>query len=605
MSQATTRNDLPLPRPGLRWAYLLVTLVGLGLSIELIRLHYVTHTRPAATALCSIAKGINCQSVAESPYAVFLSVPVAVWAALAYGVLAVLTLLALLARGRFPRLTGMHVVLSGVAVLAAAALAAVSHLIIRSLCIYCAGLYGVNTALLILALVEARKQGGVAAAVREDVALVRGRPWGVVGLAAPLLAVAGGLMALFPRYWVLREPVGPGGLPHGTTSGGQAWIGARDPVLTVHEFSDYECGFCRRANAVLREALQTREFRDVVRLVHHHYPLDQRCNRTVPEPFHQRSCELAAGAYCAGRQGKFWEMNDLLFARQVRRGGPDLQGLAGKLGLDLGSFRRCLDAAETRAHVKADIELGEKMAQTATGQGIPGTPAYFVQLRGSQELRPGQPNPGGLRRALALQDEPAGPAGLPSGVTEQGYPWIGAAEPGLVVYELSDYQCTFCREKNAQLRQLLRRTDLGKRVRVVHLQYPFDKACNPELSGAVHPQACELARAAICAKAQGKFWELSDAFYAEQRGERRVPVPAVARRLGLDVAKLTACQAAPETKQALELEVLYAESLGKSDGQGIEGIPSYFVGRPGDPPLRLESTSEQTLRKLLAATTAR
>ena len=601
MSQATTPRVYPPPRPGLRWAYLLFTLVGLGLSVELIRLHHVTHTRPSVTAVCSIAKGINCQSVAESPYAVVLSVPVAVWAALAYGVLAVMTLLALLGRGRFPRLTGVQVVLSSVAVLAAVGLALVSHLLIRSLCIYCAGLYGVNLALLLVSVLEARKQGGVIAVVRGDAAAIRSKPWALLGLGGAGLAVAGALMALFPRYWVLREPVGPGGLPHGITPDGRPWIGAKDPVLTLYEFSDYECGFCRRANADLRKALHLPEFKDLVRVVHHHYPLDQRCNRTVPEPFHQRSCELAVGAVCAGKQGKFWEMNDLLFARQARRGGPDLQGLAGKLGLDLGAFRRCLQDKDSGAHVMADIDAGETMAKAVTGGGLNGTPAYFAQLKGSSELRPAQGNADALRRALALRKEPAGTAGLASGVTDQGWPWIGAAEPKLVVYELSDYQCTFCREKNAVLRQLLARTDLGKQVRLVHLQYPLDTACNPNLQVQMHASACALARAAICAKAQGKFWELNDALFAAQRGPRAPAVAAVARSLGLDVAKLTGCQAAPETKKRLETEVLFAESLGKGDGQGIEGTPAYFAGRPGDPPLRIESTSEKTLRALLAA----
>jgi len=75
--------------------------------------------------------------------------------------------------------------------------------------------------------------------------------------------------------------------------------------------------------------------------------------------------------------------------------------------------------------------------------------------------------------------------------------------------------------------------------RLVRRQFPLDPSCNPAVKRAIHPGACDLARAGICADAQGRFAEMDDALFASQRA--RVPASEIARVLGLDVARFEAC----------------------------------------------------------------
>lgn len=586
------RDQAPpdVPRAmGLRVAFALMSLVGLGASIELIRLHIKAHTRPLARSFCSVGAKVDCLTVAESPYAVFAHVPVAVWATLAFTVLLAGSFALIWrqrrAAGRSDALAGVTFALSLGAVLVSGLMAYISHAIIGSLCVVCAVLYVVTPVLALLAWRIARRHGGVAAALAKDLRLLGRRPWPWIGFSGAILAVAGLLIWLYPAYWVLREPVGPGGLPHGVTQDGHYWIGARAPVLVVHEFSDYECGFCRLRNAHLRAAIAKADLRDRVRLVHHNYPLDKRCNPTVPREFHLRSCELARGALCAGEQGKFWEMNDLMFRRQRRRGGPSLLGLAGKLELDLSRFRACLAAATTRAKVRADIDLGERWSKQVTGSGIRGTPTYFFEAPG-QPLRVGYSSEAAVREAVERVPVPRGPGGLPHGRTADGDPWIGARNPRLVIYEISDYQCYFCRRSHYRLRAMLRDPALRKAVRLVHLHYPFSSECNPAFAKRQHPRACALARAAVCAEEQGRFWEMNDLIFRRARAGRVGALSGLARSAGLDVKRFAACLSSATAKARLSATIARAEGLGHRDGKGIDGIPTIFLQRDAEPPHR-------------------
>lgn len=582
-------HDAPPRAMGLRIAYAVMSLLGLAASIELIRLHIKAHTHPLARSFCSVHAKVDCLTVAESPYAVFAHVPVAVWATLAFSVIVLGTGVVIWRQrrtaGRADALAGVTFVLSLIAVIASAVMAYIAEVIIGSFCMVCGVLYLVTPVMALLAWRIARRHGGVLAAIRADLRLLGARPWPWLGAASGLIAVAGLLIWLYPAYWVLNEPVGPGGLPHGVTKDGHYWIGARKPVLVVHEFSDYECGFCRLRNAHLRAAIAKPDLRDRVRLVHHNYPLDKRCNPTVPREFHLRSCELARGALCAGEQGKFWEMNDLMFRRQRRRGGPSLLGLAGKLDLDMGRFRACLAASSTRDKVRADIDLGERWSKQVTGSGIRGTPTYFF-LRSGEALRRGYSSESALREAVEQVATPHGPGGLPHGATAAGQPWIGARTPRLVIYEVSDYQCYFCRRSHFRLRALLRDPALAKAVRLVYLHYPFSSECNPAFANRQHPRACALARAAVCAGEQGRFWQMNDLIFRRSRAGRLGSLTALARTLRLDRKRFAACLSSSAAKARLAAGIARAEALGRLDHKGLDGIPTIFLQRGAEAPRR-------------------
>lgn len=152
----------------------------------------------------------------------------------------------------------------------------------------------------------------------------------------------------------------------------------------------------------------------------------------------------------------------------------------------------------------------------------------------------------------------------------------GAAPGSIVIVEFSDYACPFCAKVHVTDKQILAaRPD----VRIVRRNFPLDDKCNPKLTRPFHVGACELARAGICAEAQGpaRFEAMDDALFANQ-GEK-APVEELARRVGLDLPRFNACLTSPETEARL------ASDIQAGIQAGIRGTPSYVMdGRvvPGD-----------------------
>jgi protein-disulfide isomerase len=148
---------------------------------------------------------------------------------------------------------------------------------------------------------------------------------------------------------------------------------ARAPV-TIVEFSDFQCPYCKRAADLL--ATVRSKYGDRVRIVFRNFPL----------PYHNQAELAAEAALAAGAQGKFWEMHDQLFAHQ---GGLDrgvIDGLARTLGLDVARFDAALDGKRFAAAIDADKAAG--------GALVDGTPTLFVN---GHKLS----NPGLLAEAVA------------------------------------------------------------------------------------------------------------------------------------------------------------------------------------------------------------
>lgn len=394
--------------PGLRVARIalvacaVLSLVGLGVAFELTRVYWMVRTDPDYHSFCAVSEAVNCESVALSPYATVLGVPMSVWASAGYVFAALLALVG----ARRPRegfglgwlgLTGL------VFTVVSAILAYLMAVVIRSLCILCLALDVVNVGILAMAFVALRNQGvSFARALANDFhALARGRAAPValsvvaVGLVITAFAYGswtrdaasvGGKVQAGTSAGTLTHPPTPECLPgevatpsspqirSGVSPEGHPWIGAEHPVVEVHEFTDYQCPHCRKAHLLLRRLIS--EHPDRLRVYHHHFPLDHQCNPAVQKPFHPRACELARVAVCAGRQGRFFEMSDFLFqhADEIRDRNLDVEEIARRLELNLERFRCCLEEPAVHEAIARDIEEGRRL-------GIEGTPAFVVDGR--------------------------------------------------------------------------------------------------------------------------------------------------------------------------------------------------------------------------------
>ncbi|MDD2941642.1 MAG: thioredoxin domain-containing protein [bacterium] len=144
--------------------------------------------------------------------------------------------------------------------------------------------------------------------------------------------------------------------------------GSADAPVTIVEFSDFQCPYCSRGKAVMEEVLKS--YPGKVKVVFKNLPL----------PFHPEAEPAAIAALAAGKQGKFWEMHDLLFDNQAELSSAKYLEFAGKLGLDLNKFKDDLDSAEVKKAVKDDAELAGSL-------GVRGTPGFFVngvQVKGAR-----------------------------------------------------------------------------------------------------------------------------------------------------------------------------------------------------------------------------
>jgi protein-disulfide isomerase len=144
--------------------------------------------------------------------------------------------------------------------------------------------------------------------------------------------------------------------------------GAKAPV-TIVEFSDYQCPFCKRGEDSVQKVFDT--YGDKVRIVFRDYPL----------PFHERARPAAEAASCANAQGKFWDYNKKLFANQGALSDDNFKSYAKDLGLDAAKFDECYAKKPFSAAIDKDLADG-------AAAGVNGTPAFFINGRSLSGAQP-------------------------------------------------------------------------------------------------------------------------------------------------------------------------------------------------------------------------
>ena len=317
--------------------------------------------------MCAISEGLNCETVALSPWSVFGGLPVSVWGILGYMVIICLAVSSLVLNSRSQPLYGALLGFCTIAFLASTFLATISFSKIDSLCLFCMGTYVIN-ALLFVAIVTLliKQKIKPVAAVFADLQFLIRKPL-LLGL---IILVGAGPMAtayaLITPYWHTAGFENIPTLSTGVDENGDHWIGATKPRVTIVEYTDYECPYCRSAHKQLRELLA--KYSDSVRVIHRHFPLDQACNPKVTRKFHAHACKFSAAAECAAHDGKFWEMNDAIFSSQDNQKSDaiDVEKFAIQLGLDRSEFNQCLESDDTRQAILHHIKQGAEAHISAT-----------------------------------------------------------------------------------------------------------------------------------------------------------------------------------------------------------------------------------------------
>jgi protein-disulfide isomerase len=146
--------------------------------------------------------------------------------------------------------------------------------------------------------------------------------------------------------------------------------GSQDAKLTLIEFSDYQCPFCKRhaeetLSQIDKEYIATGKLRYVFR----DFPLEM----------HKQALKAAEAAHCADEQGKYWEIHDQLFANQQALKPKQLTRYARAVGLKAGPFKKCLDSGKYAEQVRKDMAEGQKL-------GISGTPTLMLGVSNGDKV---------------------------------------------------------------------------------------------------------------------------------------------------------------------------------------------------------------------------
>jgi protein-disulfide isomerase len=333
--------------------------------------------------------------------------------------------------------------------------------------------------------------------------------------------------------------------------------GAADAPVTIVEYSDFQCPYCARYSSETYPQIRE-QYIDTgqVRYIFRHFPLQ----------FHSEALPAAQAAECAGEQGKFWEMHDVLFENQAEWAGNAepvaiFVDLAEGLGLDGAEFEACLTSDKYAAKVQEDMAEG-------AAEGVTGTPAFRINgvaLSGAQPIAAFQEQ---IDYFLAGGQPPT------LEVSADSYRSMGQADAPVVITMFSDYLCPACTAVETQVMpEIIERYVETGQARLVFREFPI-----PSL----HANAEKGAEAAVCAGEQDKYWEMHDMLFASQdtweaEADPSAALKGLAGEIGLDEGAFAKCLDSGQAATVVQAEVMAGEMM------GVNATPYFFVG---DLPIR-------------------
>lgn len=361
-------------------AAFVASLVGIGIScVSLVEFFHIQKAGLEEASFCSINDVINCDIVNSSSYSSLFGIPLAMWGLLFYLVIAVLSLHVRVSKKDKKASLSFIFWTSVIGLVWTLRMAYVSAFILEAVCLTCMGQYVINI-FLVIALYLSDTQ----TIVERFKLLFTGRVILPAVTAAAILGV-GYLFALSAMGGTAEAPTSADikaltaahfrqslyDIKSENIASAPVW-GNKDAKVTIVEFSDFQCPFCRIAAFNIKPYLY--EFRDKVKMVFINYPLDNSCNKYMEHPMHQNACVAAKAAVCANEKGKFWEYHDDIFKNHNKLSRDLLLNLAAKNGIDKEWMSGCIDSPGTKAKVEADIELAHHIY-------LNGTPSVFINQK--------------------------------------------------------------------------------------------------------------------------------------------------------------------------------------------------------------------------------
>lgn len=341
-------------------------------------------------------------------------------------------------------------------------------------------------------------------------------------------------------------------------------LGDLDSPVSIVVFADLECPFSAATFPVLQQLVEKDP-------AHIHLIVKQ-----FPLSIHEHAELAGEAADAAGAQGKYFEMADLIQANQRQMTRAQYLHYARYLHLDVKEFARDLDEHRYRASVKSDLAEGVAL-------GVNSTPTLLINgrmLKGSQSPEALE---AAIQQSLAPADR-ARPAEDSNGelapvdmsqLARDPTAERGSPSAPITIVEFADFQCPFCRRAEEPLAQLLAQP--GAPVRYIFRNFPLD----------FHEHAELAAEAALAARAQGKFWQMHDLLFANQRDLSRDKLIQIAADLHLDVARFSSDLDSGKYKADVAADRLLGVNA------NVNGTPTFFInGRRMDGALSLAELNQ-------------
>jgi len=347
---------------------------------------------------------------------------------------------------------------------------------------------------------------------------------------------------------------------------GSPIYGNKDAPVTIMEFSDFQCPYCKRVGPQMDKIKST--YGDKVRIVWKHEPL----------PFHPRAepaAELAIEARAQKGDKGFWDAHDKLFEIQPKLEDADLEKAASELGLDVKKVMAAIKDKKHKKDVDADMELGEDVAAS-------GTPHFFVngrRLVGAQpfekfqkiideEVAKFEAQKGKVAAkdyyAFIMKDakgapEPEKKVAPP---VPNGSPYKGGKDAKVVIQQWSDFQCPFCSRVEPTINEVQK--TYGDKVKIVWRDKPLPM--HPDAPG-----ASEAGREVLKQKGSDGYWKMHKKMFENQQKLKREDLDGYAKELGVDMDKFKAAMDNHTHKAAIDADDKAGTEI------GISGTPAFLI----------------------------